>query len=262
MRSGSIVVCIALAVLGGCFEDTPGNGESTSSDNGTSACEPGLLGCSCFPNGTCSADYVCFSGECREPEVQSTSEADSTTTTAADGTSTTTASDSTTSSDPTTSGESSTGGAPTHLLFVSSSQHTGLDVGGLGGADTICTNAGQPLRRGPWRAVLRDAVSTFEGRIEVDGEVYNTNGELLAVDGPSLFSDVLQALPAYDENGAEVPMQDLVWTGSSVDDCIGWTTDDPMTFGAVGLPHDAERWLDSTIPLPCSGSPRLYCISQ
>lgn len=265
MRLGPLLAGIVVAVLGGCFEDTPDGGETTSQTSATAGCEQGLLGCSCFPNGTCSADYVCFAGECRAPEGMTSSTSDGSTTSTS-MTASTTDGDSTTSSvDESTGGSSSTGGEPAHVLFITSTSYDGLEVGGLAGADTICNGLGQGLRAVPWVAVLQDASTGFDARIEIDGEVVNTQGETLALDQVEFLSGTLQALPAYDETGAMVPNQDLAWTGLSfgvVEDCSGWSANDPAFLGGVGLPSDQTRWLDTETPLPCSGAPRLYCVSQ
>jgi hypothetical protein len=256
------LAAIALAALGGCFDETPMVGETTDTSSTSASCERGSVGCACFPNGTCDAGLSCDAGICGPLEPTS---ADDTTSTTTDSTSSTSSSSSSssTSADSSSSDDSSTGSTPpAHILFTTSTSYTGLEVGGLTGADDICNALGQGVQAGPWVAVLRDAVTTFEGRIVVRGAVVNTLGELLAIDETELLTQTLQNAPGYDETGAAVGNMNLVWTGSRTDDCIGWTLDDPTFLGTVGLPMDTERWLDSTVPLPCSAAPRLYCISQ
>ncbi|MEX1368677.1 MAG: hypothetical protein AB1Z98_36450 [Nannocystaceae bacterium] len=264
MARRALLAAIALAAVGGCFEDsTPGtepSGTMTASST-TTPCDQGSVGCSCFPNGTCDPGLVCGGGQC-EPFDDSTSSS-----TSSDGTTSMTTAgvtDSTSTGADSDSGEtgSTTGSAPAHILFVTSTQYDGLALGGLAGADTICTDIGQRLRPGPWVAVLRDEVTSFASRITVGGDVVNTNGDLLATDESELLSGTVQNRPAFDEDGAGIGDQDLVWTGSTVDACVGWSSSEPTDLGAVGLPTDPERWLDTEVPLPCSGSPRLYCISQ
>lgn len=247
-------------------------GETTDTSSTGSSCERGTVGCTCFPNGTCDAGLSCNAGLCGPIEPPGTDGSTSTTaesSTSSGAVDSTASTDSTggstssTSTDSSSSDDSSTGVTPAaHILFTTSTAHTGLEVGGLVGADEICNTLGQAVRAGAWVAVLRDAVTTFEGRIIVEGPVVNTLGELLALDETELLTQTLQNAPGYDETGAPISGMDLVWTGSRTDDCIGWSLDDPMFLGTVGLPMDPERWLDSTVPLPCSAAPRLYCISQ
>lgn len=248
-------------------DDTSGTTSTTSS------CERGTVGCACFPNGTCDAALACEAGLCVPLEATSADGTSSTTSDSTSSTSTTSGSTGTdtsstgvdtssTSTDSSSSDESSTGNAPAHILFTTSTSYTGVEVGGLAGADEICNTIGQGVRTGPWVAVLRDAVTSFESRITVEGDVVNTLGELLATDEAELLSGTVLAAPGYDETGAAVTNMNLVWTGSEMDDCVGWSTDDFAFSGTVGLPMDLDRWLDTDVPLPCSAAPRLYCISQ
>lgn len=277
MRLAGLVTAIALAALGGCFADTPMVGDETTTTAAStgSSCERGSVGCTCFPNGTCDAGLSCDAGLCMPLEPTGADGSASTTSDSTGsssdsaGSSSGSTSDSAGSSSGTTStagsssGDSTTGTTgPAHVLFTTSSSYTGLEVGGLAGADDICDTLGQGVRAGPWVAVLRDAVNSLESRVTIQGDVVNIAGELLATDEVELLSGMLQSIPGYDETGAEVPSQDLVWTGSETNDCVGWTVDDFSFSGAAGLPSDAELWLDTGIPLPCSASPRLYCISQ
>lgn len=262
MSGRALLTAIALVAIGGCFEDsTPGTdpGATTNASSTTTPCDQGSQGCSCFPNGTCDPGLVCSAGQCGPFDDTTGSGTSASTTTMTTGVAD---SSSTTTDGDASEGSSSTGAGAAHLLFVTSTQYDGLALGGLAGADTICTDIGQRLRPGPWVAVLRDAVTSLASRITVAGDVVNTNGELLATDEAELLSGTVQNRPAFDEDGASIGKSDLVWTGSTVDDCVGWSTNEPTDLGAVGLPSDPERWLDTEIPLPCSGSPRLYCISQ
>lgn len=265
MRS-IVVAAIALAAQGGCFSETPMVGTTTDDATTTtsSSCERGTVGCPCFPNATCDAGLVCEAGICAP--VTATG-ADGTTTAAEGTTSTTGTGDSSTTEGTSTGAASTSEGSTTdepvtHTLFTTSTSYTGIEVGGLAGADAICTELGQGLRAGPWVAVLRDSITSLSSRITVEGDVLNTVGELLATSEAELLSGTVQAVPGYDEDGAEVSSQHLVWTGSEASDCVGWSTDEVAYLGTVGLPTDPGRWLDTEVPLPCSAAPRLYCLSQ
>lgn len=257
-----------LTVLGlvatGCFDDPPPPTSGTQTSTGpamTPGCDPGSLGCTCFPNATCSFDLMCMAGLCAPAEGTSSSTA-----TASTGLDPSTGAPTTTAVDSTSSGGSSgesTGAPSGHILFTTSTSYTGAEVGGLDGADALCTTLGQGLRAGPWVAVLSDVITPVATRITVTGDVVNTQGELLASTEAELLSGRLLALPGYDENGDEVDGSTLAWTGSSTDDCIGWTVDAVDVFGAAGLPSTTDSlWLDTLTPLACSAAPRLYCLSQ
>ncbi len=272
VRLTGLVIAIALTGLGGCFDETPVV-ETEGSSSTSSACERGSVSCPCFPNGTCDAGLACDAGICgpaaatsADGSTSTTSSADSTGSTGSSGSTGSTGSSeestNTTSPDSSSSGESSTGTDPAHILFTTSLGYTGFEVGGLTGADEICTNLGQSVRAGPWVAVLRDAVTSLVSRVTVDGDVVNMLGELLATDQDELLSGTVLHFPGYDETGSPVTNMNLVWTGSEMNDCVGWTLDDPAFLGTVGLPMDLDRWLDTDVPLPCSAAPRLYCISQ
>ncbi|MEM9460833.1 MAG: hypothetical protein AAGF11_42105 [Myxococcota bacterium] len=260
MRLASLLTGLGLLSVTGCFEDPPPVDEGgTSTTAMTPACDQGARGCPCFPNGTCNFDLACRQGLC-EPAESSSSSSATTTTTAPD-----TAGSTTAGADTTTGTNSSSGtiGEPlVHILFTTSTSYTGVQVDGLDGADAQCNALGRGLRAGPWVAVLSDAVTAVSDRIEVRGEIRNTNGELLATGEDELLSGRLLAIPGYDEDGRAIPNSDLAWTGSMTADCNGWMVDDVALFGAVGLPTSTALWLDTQTPLPCSGSPRLYCLSQ
>lgn len=259
MRLSSFLVGVGLITLGGCFEDPAVGSESGQTASGASTaspCDQGSLGCACFPNGTCNVGLVCGGGLCEPFDGTS-----STSTPMSDSSSSDSSSSGSTTADGSSSG-SSTGEGPAHILFTTSTQHDGAQVGGLAGADVICTDLGQGLRDGSWVAVLGDAVTSVGARVTVDGDVVNSVGELLATDEAQLLSGTLLGVPGYDEQGVVVPSSDLAWSGSTMDDCVGWSTNEPQFLGLVGLPSDPERWLDTQVPLPCSGAPRLYCISQ
>lgn len=262
-------LALLLTVLGvvtvGCFDDPPPPPSEAGTSTGsvmTPGCEAGTVGCACFPNGTCNVELSCVAGLC-EPAMGTASTEASTTTGSDPSTGTpTTASLDSTSSDGGSSGQS-TGADPGHVLFTTSTSYRGSEVGGLDGADEACTTLGQGLRAGPWVAVLSDVITPVASRITVTGDVLNTHGELLATTEAELLSGTLLARPGFDERGREVPGSDLAWTGSSRHDCVGWTSDAFEFLGAVGLPSTTDSlWIDTRNPLPCSASPRLYCLSQ
>lgn len=295
VRLAYLLAGLGLLAAGGCFEDTAPvttSGNDPGSTGTSGVCDQGSLGCACFPNGTCSPGLVCAQGVCDPFDDSGTTTSTTATTPGMDDTttsSTTRAVDSTSSdggemstssggessssdegssSDSTDGGStdeessSSTGGGPAHILFTTSMDWSAVELGSLAGADVFCEQLGMGLRNVPWVAVLSDAGTPLADRIEVVGEVVNTIGETLALDEAEVLSGTLQALPGYDEAGNPISGSDLAWTGSMTNDCNGWTSDEVAVTGTVGLPTSDSLWLDTTVPLPCTAAPHLYCISQ
>ena len=237
-------------------------GQSTSETGVTTSgpCDQGTVTCTCFPNGTCAVGLVCNQGLC-EPFEPTTTSPGTGSTTATDE-STTTSADSGSTGDPETTDASSTGEPAGHVLFTTADEFSGIDLGSLEGADAICDKLGQVVGDGPWVAVLSDANTPLDSRVTIAGEVRNVQGDLLAVDEAEFLSGTLQGIPGFDEQGVAIPNQDLAWTGSMTDDCMGWTNDDIDVFGTMGLPSTNDLWLDTLTPLPCSTFVHLYCLSQ
>lgn len=263
---------VLVAPLCGCFEDSQPPATTTvppssSSDTQTGAdtatpCDQGTLDCACFPNGTCSPDLLCSQGIC--VPFATTATDTGTSTGDPDSTTSSTDPDSTTVDPPTaTEGSSeSTGEEPAHVLLTTAADYPTTAFADVTEADDLCTTVGNIVRPGPWVAVLADSEDPLEDRITVTGVVVNTVGEVLAEDEAELLSGTLQNLPGYDENGSPTPEQDLAWTGSMAENCFDWTSDAVKIRGTVGLPTSAEIWLDTSVSLPCSAAPHLYCISQ
>ncbi len=265
VRLASFLAALSLVAAGGCFEDPPPSvedgGQSTSETEATTTvpCDQGTVTCACFPNGTCAVGLVCIQGLCEPFEPTTSSTTGSST---GQDESTTTEADSGSTGEPETTGSSSTGGPMGHILFTTADEFSGIDLDGLSGADAICDKLGQAVGDGPWVAVLSDANVSLDARVSITGEVRNVQGDLLAVDEAEFLSGTLQGIPGFDENGEAIPNQNLAWTGSMTNDCMGWSNDDIDVFGTMGLPSTNDLWLDTRTPLPCSTFVHLYCLSQ
>jgi hypothetical protein len=157
-------------------------------------------------------------------------------------------------------------------LFVTSSTHTG-DLGGLHGADSICTaRASEAALEGTWKAFLSDHTVEAVARVGkssswrlVDDttEVFRGNAEFNGRPRSSI----------HDEHGNEVATG-RAWTGTRSDGspyenhhCSGWTSSSQQDFGAVGEPalvqqDDSPRWMNLPGTWWCASSARIYCMEQ
>jgi hypothetical protein len=178
--------------------------------------------------------------------------------------------DSTTGLPPPTSSAGSattTAGGAGHLVFATSTFHTGA-LGGLAGADTVCTSlandAGLP---GTFLAIMSDDQTAAADRLTIDGPVRTMDDLVVANDAADLWDGMLDAaivvteLGTTDANGA-------VWTGTTVSgqsfatNCSNWTTSSVQSFGGRGLKAQTTAdWIESPQDR-CSHSFHLYCIEQ
>lgn len=158
-------------------------------------------------------------------------------------------------------------------VFVSSDLTNGI-IGGLAGADTICTNAAKRGNLGPstWVAWLSGDGKNAIDRITHDGPYDMLDGRRVVSQKTELTSGKLQTAIVITEDGTPYQGTTLVWTGTSADGhlfavCSNWTTNNPVDFGTIGSldqPHDA-LWTDNLGPgagfrnWGCQTSARLYC---
>lgn len=119
-----------------------------------------------------------------------------------------------------------------------------------------------------YRAVLSDSTADAIDHTNIQGAVYNTNGDLLATDATDFFDGVLINPIGYDEFGNPIsPSQDAMWSGTVVGGaasaftCGNWdlTGIDPATIGASAT----NPSLFSGSSLQCvTDTARLLAISQ
>ncbi len=129
-------------------------------------------------------------------------------------------------------------------------------MGGLGGADSLCTNRANTAGLGSnWIAVLNTvwASNTVGDRLPWNWtELRNTNGQLVATSLGDFMDGTIAAPLNYTETGA-IAASSLVWTGmrtdgtgdQSIGDCSGWTNsgsngqtgDSAITTGGAVFPQ-------------------------
>jgi hypothetical protein len=156
-------------------------------------------------------------------------------------------------------------------VFVTSGTFDG-NLGGLVGADTVCTTAAEeatPSLPGTWTAWLSDPNGNAVARI-IDGEYQLLNGTIVANNRVDLTDGSLAAAINLDENLDTVSAEVDVWTATDVDGtwgdsgtCFNWTSNDALDFAQIGRANQADAfWTDAEGGGPCNFLNRLYCFAD
>ena len=259
--------CLCFLLLsGGCFGEAPNIGDGGASTGGE-----GTDGDTAEPtSGTTRID---------ESGPDSTQgEVGDATATGGDATSSeATSSEATSSQDETSISESSDSDTSTtavddtaaagceHLVFVTA-EFWNADLGGLSGADDKCAEAAEALG-GTWMAVLSTAAQSAASRIQVQGQVCDLQGAVIADDEIQWWSASHHAAINVTQHAEELPATSWrVWTATNpageatTNDCTQWTSD-----GGVATVGDAQRsdgWWVFAEPQnlqQCGFNGRLYC---
>lgn len=166
-------------------------------------------------------------------------------------------------------------------VFQSSSTFTGLQVGGLAGADAKCTSLASGAGiAGSFKAWLSAGNQTPALRFD---NINNAGPWVLprnVVDGAnpptvaSDFSDLvtcgatcLQNAINRTQNGLILQGNQTVWTGTKADGtadantCSGWTSEAGNGLFGDGSRDDAF-WTDTNITFGCNSALALYCFQQ
>lgn len=174
----------------------------------------------------------------------------------------------------TTEGEGGTGSSAIthHTAFVTSGTTNG-NIGGLGGADALCTSVASTgsvtsSLVGSWKAIMSSQTISAASRLPLTSmEILNTNGEQVKTSALDLFNGALTNKINYNQNGVLVASGG-VWTGTlatggivSGRNCTSWTYDGtrvilPATQGNL---NSLTVWLNSTTA-NCSILLRVYCM--
>jgi len=157
------------------------------------------------------------------------------------------------------------GGCRAHArAFVTSQGYDG-NLGGLTGADAVCTaHAGAADLGGTWRAWL--SASGADARSRIAGGAYRLTDDVtvVAADGADLFDGTLAAPLARDEDGNAVAFTqartgtngDGSWSGAS---CGGWTNDGGV--GTAGRLDGTTSWTAAALA-DCGLDLPLYCFER
>ena len=146
--------------------------------------------------------------------------------------------------------------------------------GGIAAADYIVTGSaaagGLTDNSGfqdiTWKAVLSTSTVDARDRINVQGPVYNTHGDLIATDAADLWDGSIANPIKYDESGVDAFGSVAVWTGTSrigkatADNAGDWQ--DPTKTATVGsLDSVNDSWIQSGSVFGTSAA-RLFGISS
>jgi hypothetical protein len=172
-----------------------------------------------------------------------------------------------TSGPGTTLSGSGTTGASWHRAFATSTTTPG-NFGGLAGGNGICNDrAASAGLDGTFRALLSDASTDARDRIVLTGPVRNMLGEIVATDTADLWDGTILGTIDYDENGVELQIAALAWTGSAADgtsasSCADWTSAESSDFGTQGdLTATDDKWVANNDGR-CNREHHLYCVEQ
>ncbi len=153
-----------------------------------------------------------------------------------------------------------------HIIFTTNSFHPG-SIGGVAAANTICQNAADTASLGgTWRAILSDSGTDARDNITISGNIFSTGGEFIASDSSDLWDGTISSALVRDENGDF--QGGAVWTGTDQsgvarsDNCSDWTSTSGGVNGTQGdMTASNSSWI-TTGTAACSGSGRIYCVSQ
>jgi hypothetical protein len=158
---------------------------------------------------------------------------------------------------------------PAKLVFVTS-QTFGSMLGGVSGADQICTNAALSAKLpGQYLAWLSDSVTDPATRLARSTIPYAlVSATVVANDWLDLIDGTLAVPIDVDENGAKALVAE-VWTGTLVDGtratdtCDGWTSASATAYGLQGVTDRVDSaWTDAYLQYCDRALIRLMCFQQ
>lgn len=154
------------------------------------------------------------------------------------------------------------------LVFVTDHWHTG-EMGGLAGADAICTRAAREADLpGNFKAWLSSQNGSPYSRFTRNpGPYVLRDGTRIANSWADLIDGALIAPINLTESNVRLDAAP-VWTATTPQgkwrsgDCLAWTTRAPERIGAVGdTDQTGEQWTDGPVR-PCGEGNHLYCFQQ
>jgi Protein of unknown function (DUF1554) len=167
-------------------------------------------------------------------------------------------------------------GIGSKCVFVTSEVYT-ADLGGLAGADAKCqaqaTAEGSQAAPGTYKAWLSDSTASPGTRFARAETPYQlVEGTTVAAGWTQLTSGTLTARISKDQQGHDLPADNIVWTGTSPTGdsfgrsaCSDWTDDTidtGLVVGTVGHTSFSDnRWTDLGTTA-CPRISQLYCFQQ
>jgi hypothetical protein len=153
---------------------------------------------------------------------------------------------------------------PGRNAFVSRTKVTGSI--GLSGADMVCqTEANAAQLTGMYRAYLTTATAPADGRFSTTGLPWRrVDGVLLTAMASQLFGSTPQdpwdTFIARYADGTET--NERAWTGTTLENCVGWTSASNSINGQFGSTHSTRRGRLASTPSPCNSPRVLLCFEN
>ena len=224
--------------------------------NAEGVCAPGVSTGSCGANGaecsTCAGTQSCTNGLCEGPVAQG------------GGTSAGTSGG---------AGGGGSGGGTVMLesrlrVFITSVGYSG-NLGGLSGADALCTNAARAANKGgTWKAFLSSPTEDAISRMADVGPWHQElrDGSLLKTfnNKANLTTSPLTTLYVNEQGGGSSISPDNYWSGTlstglkGTDTCAGWTT---ANFSGRGSRGNGGSWFISGLA-SCESNESIVCFEQ
>jgi len=143
------------------------------------------------------------------------------------------------------------------------------DLGGLAGADTICTNAAAAASlSGNWTAWLSDGTTNAIDRID-DGEYQLLDETVVAENKAELTDGTLDATINLTESQNTIGDGQNVWTATDSTgvetggSCQGWSTNVDTQSGRIGETGGLDAtWTDVGAGNACQNTNHLYCFED
>lgn len=155
---------------------------------------------------------------------------------------------------------------PLNLVFVTSTAQPAMSLGGLAGADALCTtlagNAGHPGTYVAWLSATGsdalDRLGTARGWVRQDGQpVVDTVADLVA--GKLYYPIVLDETGAPHDSNADYTVTGTLPSGSLADSapCGDWTANGNAP--TYGIPSAGTNMWTKWGTTDCAGATRIYC---
>ncbi len=155
-------------------------------------------------------------------------------------------------------------------VFITSAEPTG-SLGGLTGADALCTTTAAPLGGGPWKAWLSTTTVNAIDRITGSGPWFDTTG-VVAFASRAQLSTMPAVSLWYDETG-DFLSSDKIWTGTGfggtylaaltgTTPCAEWTSGAMSGQAKVGQVGRSDAAWTAQSNTTCDQPSHLICFEQ
>jgi hypothetical protein len=150
-----------------------------------------------------------------------------------------------------------------HTIFTTSST-AGPNMGGIDSAHARCQqHADDAGLEGTFRALLFLDETTLDELLEINGPVFNTNGDMVAAGPDEFFAGDFLAGNGFNESGG-APGDTVAYLGDGkIDQCANWTSsDDVLGAGQTSVTGTAFTSVVSVANCASNIQRSIQCISQ